>query len=409
MDDKLDKKLLVLMDSYYPDSRATTYIMQRILENLSKDYAVTVCVLNLMNRCDRDNAPSEHNGINIRYLKPLDYSGFFKKCYHYINSKRVFARYKRKYKTTYGYYALKHYSRQIERIIKEQGIKNVVSIASPTDVHICADMVMEKCRNVKWFPVCFDPHAYNMSYSEKMREAFVAEEKILYEKATAILMLKQAENDYENNTLNRKIVYFDLPIMRGASCPPVVDSDKPAVLTYIGNFYKGIRNPDRMLQLLSKIKIDVVIELIGSFSGWGDELESYISRWESAFGKKLKVLGRKSREEIKDYIARSDIMLNLGNTTHNQCPSKVLDYISIGKPIIHFKQVNDCSSMSYLKKYPLIFVAETYGADDDIVCRLEDFIKTSKGKTVSPNMIESLYEQNTIPYICDIFKANIER
>ena len=400
-------KLLVIMDSYYPDSRATTHIMQRILEGLSKEYEITVFVLNLLKRVDTINAIGEFNGVTIKYIEPLDYSSLFKRSVNKVKKFLVDSKYKRKYKVTYKYFELKNYSLQIRRFIIRSNIKKLISVSSPNDIHICANMVVEGRPDIKWFPVCFDPHAYNVSYSEDFRIKLVFEETVLYDRAQRIFMLTQSENDYKDSVFHEKIVFFDIPL-NNVLYKIKNKNNNSIVLTYVGNFYREIRNPDRMLKILAQLKNDAVIYLIGDFSGWGNELSDYLGKWNSIFGDKLHIIGRLDRAIAKDYIEQSDILINIGNKTDNQCPSKVLDYISTGKPIIHFKQIDNCSSMIYLEKYPLLL---TIGPNDDTnnaADKIRVFIQNNRGKMAPNALIEKLYEKNLLPNITELFKTVIE-
>ena len=82
---KLNKKnIVVVMDTYFPDSRATTHIMQRILEQLSGLYEIYVFTLNLFNHTFEE-LPSQHNGIHISYADLSTKNLFLKK----LNTKQL--------------------------------------------------------------------------------------------------------------------------------------------------------------------------------------------------------------------------------------------------------------------------------------------------------------------------------
>ena len=104
---KLNKKnIVVVMDTYFPDSRATTHIMQRILEQLSGLYEIYVFTLNLFNHTFEE-LPSQHNGIHISYADLPTKNLFLK-----IMSKFAVLAYKVKYKTTYQYAKLYIFSKR---------------------------------------------------------------------------------------------------------------------------------------------------------------------------------------------------------------------------------------------------------------------------------------------------------
>ena len=281
---KLNKKnIVVVMDTYFPDSRATTHIMQRILEQLSGLYEIYVFTLNLFNHTFEE-LPSQHNGIHISYADLPTKNLFLK-----IMSKFAVLAYKVKYKTTYQYAKLYIFSKQIEQLMNETGAKTLISVSTPTDIHICAEMALKGSGYPEWIPVCFDPHAYNSDYSPALRESFKKEELILYAKAKRIFMVSQSKKDYADNPLKEKITFFELPTeffdpLPNPMQPQELGSDKPIKIMYIGNIYNSKRNPDYMLTLFSKVKEpNFDFNIVGAFSGYGDNLAKYQKKWTEQF------------------------------------------------------------------------------------------------------------------------------
>ena len=43
--------------------------------------------------------------------------------------------------------------------------------------------------------------------------------------------------------------------------------------------------------------------------------------------------------------------VNMGNTVNNQMPSKVVEYISTGKPILNLSVNEKCSTLGLMKRY----------------------------------------------------------
>ena len=407
------KSLLVIMDSYYPDSRATSYIMRRILEFLRDRYKIYVYCLELLNREDENNRPKEHNGIKIEYAKFANAKHLLELIYVKIKNSVVVMKYKRKFGTVYNYYKLSVFMKQIKKFIEANGIHNVISVASPADIHVCAEMLVTSCRGISWFPVSFDPHAYDYRYPKIMREKFEKEEKILYENAKRIFFLRQFENDYVNSNFKEKITYFDLLLFlsNNNNSVQVVNNcseNKIFTMVYTGSLYKDIRNPTYAFETLSSLSdIDFRLYIIGGFSGWTKELNAYLEKWKIKFGDKIVFLDRLSREEIARYFIQGDFFINIGNTTHNQCPSKVFDYIAYGKPIIHFKKIENCSCMQYLKNYPLVCVIDEKEDKSVSALRISDFIKKVQGRRVDLLTLQELYQECDVKYVADLFSKYI--
>ena len=406
------ERILVIMDTYYPDSRATTFIMQQILERLSEKYDIHVFALDLSKRVELDKRVISHNGVVIEYARPISnrYS-----IARRVNAKLINCLYFRKYKTHYYYDKLLKSARDIIQTIKKQNINKVLSVSSPHDIHICCEMVVQRVHGLIWFPVCFDPHAFNCSYSEELRKRFYREESILYRKAQNIFMLPQSVADYQNCHFRNKIKIFELPMMVdkvghiSAEMENTLQQSRLISFMYTGNFYRNVRNPDKMLGFFDALKdVDFRLMLVGSFSGWGDDLKNYLNHWKYRLGEKIVMIDRVSRIEMERYLQGADFLVSIGNTTYNQCPSKVLEYISTGKPIIHFQKINKCSALPYLLKYPNACVLKE---DDDIEtnkCKIKKFIEEHRGVTVNADTIMELYSNNLYPHVSEIFLTALE-
>ena len=53
-------------------------------------------------------------------------------------------------------------------------------------------------------------------------------------------------------------------------------------------------------------------------------------------------------------MAEADVLVNIGNRTSYQLPSKVVEYAAFGKPILNFLASPDDSSAVFLSKYPFL-------------------------------------------------------
>ena len=103
-------------------------------------------------------------------------------------------------------------------------------------------------------------------------------------------------------------------------------------------------------------------------------------------------------------LMQSDILVHIGNTRPDMLPSKILDYISTGKPIINLYQHDQCPTLTILEKYPLkinIRVGSTLTAD--LLHQIKDFCFNNRGIQIPFSEIESFYTQYTPKVVGDIF------
>lgn len=404
------QRIAVVMDSYFPNSRATTYIMQNILENLRDRFEIFVFVLSILHKKPAD-LTEEHNGIHIIYVDPYVNKktprGFWLK----LKSKVITPIYKAKYKVPYYYDTLYLRAKQLERLFEKMNITEIISVASPTDVHICTEMVLNRHKDYRWYAFSYDPHSHNSDYSAEFQKRLEYEELKLYKRAKSVFMLRQSETDYKTSPLYNKITFFDIPIIEKNISANKSGTDANRIkIMYVGNLYYSIRNPEYMFDLFGKTDLpDYTLYVIGTFSGWCEsDLDTFKKKLNATFGDKLIIIDRLNRDEINDYLSDADFFVNLGNLTENQCPSKVIDYISTGKPIIHFQKIKNCSSLLYLRKYPNACILSESEPLETNVLKLKQFITSNYGKTVSSELLKDLYKENDIKYISNLLALKIE-
>ena len=148
------------------------------------------------------------------------------------------------------------------------------------------------------------------------------------------------------------------------------DSDK-IELIYAGRFYNKIRSPEKMLEILSNLPKEFRINL---YSHGCDEIVK--QKQELFTNCELVTHNEVSHAECVKTIGESDILINLGNTIANQMPSKVLEYMGFGKPIINFYQNQDDMGLKMFNNYPLSFNLDLNNYTQTDIDNLVEFCKT---------------------------------
>ena len=96
--------------------------------------------------------------------------------------------------------------------------------------------------------------------------------------------------------------------------------------------------------------------------------------------------------------------MNVGNKCTNQMPSKMLEYLSTGRPIINFYSNKD-SQYEMIEKYPL---GLNIGRDDNnAVLKVQTFCNEMKGKQLNYEEVEAIFPECKIDNQVDIFKSLI--
>ena len=174
------------------------------------------------------------------------------------------------------------------------------------------------------------------------------------------------------------------------------NSDK-IILVYIGTLYKGIRSPIPLLKIFEKLlstELNSKLELhiVGNIT---DCIEDFDKKY---LNKKIYLHGIINPDEVARILNDNVFLINIGNKTSYQLPSKIVEYISSGNPIINIYSSHLDSSVEFLEKYPLTLNINhkltNFNLDD-----VKRFIEKNNRKKISKKDINELlnpYKPNIV-------------
>ncbi len=167
-------------------------------------------------------------------------------------------------------------------------------------------------------------------------------------------------------------------------------------LLFCGWLYSDIRSPKYFLDILSRLDERFVVTFMGR------ECETLTERFEISTKAELITLPQQPYEAALQAMADADFLVNIGNSVPVHMPSKTLEYINTGKPIVNFYKLENCPTLFYTKRYPLCLNLSEQDADlDAAAARFIDFCQAQTGKTVDHDYIESEYADCTPAYIAN--------
>ncbi|MCD6042536.1 MAG: hypothetical protein K0R40_2139 [Burkholderiales bacterium] len=123
-------------------------------------------------------------------------------------------------------------------------------------------------------------------------------------------------------------------------------------LVYIGRLYRGLREPAFLLQLfrdLCALREEVRYEL--HLLGEMREFDGLLRDWQIRLEGRLVLHGVQPRGAAAAAVAEADMLVNVGNESADQLPSKLVEYAAAGKPILNIARQED-ASVEFLESYP---------------------------------------------------------
>lgn len=119
--------------------------------------------------------------------------------------------------------------------------------------------------------------------------------------------------------------------------PPISENEIPH-FAYAGVFYEGIRNPIFLFDYLSTLDNNFKFYLfLRERSHFTEKLlETYTDKLKD----KIVVRYGLEREKLLIELRKMDFLINIGNTTTVQVPSKIIDYALVDRPYMSFNEQN---------------------------------------------------------------------
>ena len=388
-------KVLCLVDKYFPDSSANTICADNIA-NFFKAKGHQFDFLAIKNSAD-DLDYAVYNGSNIikigtyyddvlkKYGKKYNAKSWMELPWFFRKIRSFFQRLKSITRISTGYSSLDvlDYNGLYKKITKiNKHYDCLITFCMPFAFQVVGKELMKRGIADRWYPIFLDAFVYNKC---------LAISKINYRKKVAKKVLKKAnhifmvdgivgENKKQcfNPEYHKKVTEIYIPMLKEVSLPKIEKTTKKTNLVYAGLFYRDIRNPEKMLNILSRLSSECEIKL------FGQGCEDIVDEKKKLFDKStINLGGLISHEECLNEISKADFLINLGNSITNQMPSKVFEYISFGKPIINFYFTEEDMCLKVFKSYPLAFNINVNNYTEEDVKNLNKFIYENKGKLLN--------------------------
>lgn len=400
----MKKKVLFVVTRYYPDTSAGAVLVTRICEQMAK-CGIDVDVYVSDDEKHTEDTVSSINGVQVyrcvnKYWLDLKENGFRYFKSRYVG--RLLARilYAEK---TFSYYWISNQKHTVAKMCTKKKYSAVFSFCYAFENHRIAEYACHVAHR-KWCPCYMDPYFTNQQNSTgKYMHRKLLMEKALLRQASKILLCDFIYQDYIRNGLpinSKKYLELFWPsLMENLYSKEKVlakdSSSHKVTLLFAGSLYKKIRSPDYTFKLVQALKdINAYFRCVGTVDKkFGS---AYFEMWNKRCDGRIEMIGQLPQEEMQQEMKAADILVNIGNTTINQCPSKIIEYISTGKPIINIVKSSDCPTLKILSVYPrALSIVENEDVESKQLRQIEEFITKQSTAFIQWEIIKELFE----PYI----------
>tara|TARA_B100001564_G_scaffold358219_1_gene376320 strand:- start:819 stop:2042 length:1224 start_codon:yes stop_codon:yes gene_type:complete len=272
----------------------------------------------------------------------------------------------------------------------------IISVSLPFTSHVCAS-ILQKSMSSKWFMDIGDPFSLKDYSIENNRflYSFLNSycEKKYYSKADKVIFTHQEVSELHMKKF--KIDTSKLAIGHPISIinPHFIESsnkfkytDLPIKIGYFGIFTDGVRDPYNYLN-----------KVASSFKGkihhyWytNDASLKYFSSLKNINSHTFKTMIPRE-DALKQMVNNFHILLSIGNKNTYQLPSKVIEYISLGKPVLHYAEISSDPMYRFETLFENLKIIDKNTIENDLL----EFLKNFQFNQVEFNYKE--FENNFSP------------
>ena len=237
----------------------------------------------------------------------------------------------------------------------------IISVSLPFSSHVAA-YIINKDKNKKWIMDIGDPFSLKTNAFENNRYLYKSLnyyfENKFYKKAHQVVFTHQESADEHK-------IFFNMPENKVTIGSPISTFSqelfqksvsfnyeaKPITIGYFGVLTKGVRSPSQVLKFLQQTDFEL---------HWYTNSDSreMIKQNKIDFNRN-KLFDMVTRNEALEKMVTSlHCLLSIGNLNPAQLPSKIIEYISTGKPVLHFVEIKDDPVLEIAKEFSNLIVID---------------------------------------------------
>lgn len=325
-----------------------------------------------------------------------------------------------KIEKVFSYKACGRFRKKLAQLCKQNHYDWVVAISSPYCMHDIAAHT-----NLHGTPLAlyyFDPYTTHILLAPENRKRRLRQECKNLKKSNLVFASLEHQEDWESTDFSEylgKVQFLPYPNLtpdKGIPEPaPVLFTPDEITMVYLGNLYDGVRYPKYMFSLFEKM-LDYApqLRLIVAGGTRGTEVEQQIQDAQKKLQEHLVYLKTIPFSQALWLTKRADCLINIGNCTKNIMPSKLLDYMASGKPILNISFQKPCNTEPYILRYP--WAVQFYEENlrdtsqlDQAAQEAVEFVLAHQGKTLSWQDVQSAMQGFTAEDVAGQFLVALEK
>ena len=258
----------------------------------------------------------------------------------------------------------------------------IISVSLPFTSHLCAH-ILKKRINAQWYMDIGDPFTLK-TYSPENNKIIYSYlnkffERKFYKNASKIIFTHNEVAELHKKKFNidssKIVIGYPIALLNNDIIKSSLSfnyKDTPLKIGYFGAFTKSVREPNNYIinianSLGDKTKHEWYIN---------EESKKYFSSINDiTFHQFLEILPRKLALEVM--VNKIHILLSIGNFNKYQMPSKVIEYLSLGKPVLHYAEIIDDPLYNFEKLFDNLKIINSKTTKNELEIYFE-FVKENR-------------------------------
>lgn len=224
--------------------------------------------------------------------------------------------------------------RCIEENLKGQKFDKIISIGLPVQCHSAVASCLKN--SVISCDVAIADYGDPFSVQEDVKVAPYFrwfERNMLKNFNYVSIPIESAIKNYLKITELQKIRVIPQGFNFNDVCVSQYKEHRIPTFAFAGVLYANVRNPQLFLGYLSRLERDFKFIVYTNLES-GDTL-SILAPYKEILGEKLEIRPSIPRLKVIEELSKMDFLINFGNKTLNQSPSKIIDYALTKRPFIN--------------------------------------------------------------------------
>lgn len=253
----------------------------------------------------------------------------------------------------------------------------IISVSLPFTSHLCA-YILKKRIHADWYMDIGDPFTLKINSPENNKIIYSFLNKIyerkFYKIASKIIFTHKEVAELHENKFNidKSKIVIGYPIASVNEQNLNIASNynykvTPIKIGYFGAFTKSVREPNNYINNI----VNPFFEDVEHKWYINQESKKYFaSIKKTSLHKFIDIVQRK--EALKIMVNEIHILLSIGNLNKYQMPSKVIEYLSLGKPVLHYAEIEDDPIYNFEKLFNNLKIIDSKTTKNEIEIYIEN-------------------------------------